>query len=225
MPVPATSVAVVKNLYSVLAFAALLVACDGEEAPGPSGDAGVDAAGVVDCEGIDLASTVGGPCASDLDCALGAQCSVLGDDAALGSGLCRQQCAPGVCDEVCAETEVCVPLEGAPSFGVCAALAAGTRGNYETCSDEVGRCLDGLSCLVARTGDEEGVCLQPCDEGLPCPTWEGVRGRCVIDVEDLSGPRRFCAPECPELGADVLCPGAMTCEEAGFLTVCAFGQP
>lgn len=214
-----------RDYIRALLFAAFAVSCSDEGTPEPEADGGAETSALVDCTGIDVAAQLGQACANDLECDPGAACSVLGDDVAEGAGQCRQRCAPAACETICGEGELCVPLESAPAFGVCAALAPGARGNYETCSDDVGRCVDGLDCLVARDGDREGVCLQPCDEGLPCPTWNGIRARCVIDVDDPDGTRRYCAPECPEEGADDQCPGTMTCEEAGFLSVCAFGQP
>ena len=231
-PQPNPSTRVIRLMDGVIARTALLagwlvlasIACGGEpRTTTPDAGADADVAGTeTGCQGLPVASTIGNSCNAPADCAQGAECSVL-EGEALSEGLCRQRCRPLTCDAVCAADEGCLPLANDDAVGVCAPVVRGTRVNYETCSDEVGACVDGLFCLVASEDSSVGVCLQPCDEGLPCPTFGGVRGRCVIDVDDPNGRRRFCAPECPTVGADSLCPGPMTCEEAGFLTVCAFG--
>lgn len=207
----------------VLGLALLLAACGGDVPSNPDPDTGTSDPELGNgCDGLGVAAELGGPCDTEFDCDPSAECSVL-QGQPLEAGMCRQICIPGTCDAVCTSGEVCLALTDEPRFGVCAPDPSGTRVNYESCSDDVGACVDGLSCLVASDGAEEGVCLQPCDEGLPCPTFQGVRARCVIDVETGSGTRRFCAPECPSVDSDEACPGPMTCEEAGLLTVCAFG--
>lgn len=195
----------------------------GSDAPTDEPDTGIQQTELGDgCDGVAVAATLGEACETEFDCDSAAECSVL-EGETIEQGLCRQTCVPGRCDAVCGEGEVCLPLTDEPRLGVCAPDPGGTRVNYETCSDDVGACVDGLSCLVASDGAAEGVCLQPCDEGLPCPTYQGGRARCVIEVGTADGLRRFCAPECPEPGEDAACPGAMTCEAAGVLAVCAFG--
>jgi hypothetical protein len=213
-------------LAFIALFGLLFVGCSSEpasDAPDAGedvGDASADTPADA-CRNVPIASRVGNRCETSLDCVRGAECSVV-DGPRVQDALCRQRCLPGLCDDVCADGEVCLPLAGDDAFGVCGPPAPGTQRSYEECSVDAGRCVTGLSCLIGLETQTSGVCLQSCELSLPCPTYNGRPARCLVDVETVTGTVQYCAPLCSTPGDEDECPPGMMCQTIGLAEVCGF---
>lgn len=153
----------------------------------------------------------------------------LRDAADSPAGICRQVCFPGLCEDVCRDGELCMPLanpetgepatreDGTP-VGACIRPPEGDVPPYGLC-DQNNACQAGSVCAVVSAEATAGFCAPECGENNSCPS-SAEGGTPVCGVGSDPNMPTHCAVMCQDIVNHTECAENLRCVNMGGANIC-----